>query len=48
VTPGQRIGIVLECWNSGASPHHVDASLVAGQSIGADSGVAALSLAPAR
>ena len=46
VTPGQRIGIVVECWNSGSSPHSVDASLVAGRSIGADTGVATLRLAP--
>jgi hypothetical protein len=46
VTPGQRIGVVLECWNSGSSPHSVDASLIAGRSIGADTGVATLRLAP--
>jgi hypothetical protein len=37
---------VVECWNSGSSPHSVDASLVAGRSIGADTGMATLRLAP--
>jgi hypothetical protein len=46
VTPGQRIGIVLECWNTGTSPHTVDASLVGGRAIEADTARATLRLAP--
>jgi len=46
VTPGQHIEIVLECWNSGVSPHTVDASLVPGRAIEADTGAARLELAP--
>jgi LmbE family N-acetylglucosaminyl deacetylase len=46
VTPGQRIAIVLECWNTGPSPHRVDVSLVAGSAIEVDTTGATLRLAP--
>ena len=37
VVPGQRIGITLECWNTGTRPHEVMASLRAGPAVSLDS-----------
>jgi len=46
VAPGQRLEVVLECWNSGSAPHRVAVSLVAGRAIDADTGAAMLRLLP--
>jgi LmbE family N-acetylglucosaminyl deacetylase len=46
VAPGQRITLVLECWNTGTLPHTVEARLVGGRSIEADTTVASLRLDP--
>jgi LmbE family N-acetylglucosaminyl deacetylase len=47
VVPGQRIAVTLECWNTGAGPHTVTASLRAGPALTLDGGgTAPLRLAP--
>jgi LmbE family N-acetylglucosaminyl deacetylase len=47
VVPGQRIAVALECWNTGAAPHTVSASLRAGPAVTLDSGsTATLRLEP--
>ncbi|HKT61650.1 MAG TPA: PIG-L family deacetylase [Gemmatimonadales bacterium] len=46
VVPGQRLEIVLECWNSGPKPHSMDVSLLPARAIEADTGAATLRLAP--
>jgi LmbE family N-acetylglucosaminyl deacetylase len=46
VVPGQALELVLECWNTGTRPHTIEASVVAGPAIVADSEAGTLRLAP--
>jgi LmbE family N-acetylglucosaminyl deacetylase len=46
VVAGQRIAVVLECWNTGETEHTVAASLQGGPAIAVDSGPVTLRLAP--
>jgi len=46
VVAGQRVAVVLECWNTGNQAHTVTASLRGGPGIAADSGEGTLRLEP--
>ena len=46
VVAGQRLTVVLECWNTGTTAHTVSASLRSGSGIAPDSGAATLRLEP--
>jgi LmbE family N-acetylglucosaminyl deacetylase len=46
IVAGQRVEVTLECWNSGAAPHTVAASVTGAGAVTADSSAALLSLPP--
>ena len=46
VAPGQRLAVVIECWNTGPSARTVTASLARGRAMDADTTAATLRLAP--
>ncbi len=46
VVAGQRVAVVLECWNTGDGAHSVRASLRVAAGVAADSGAATLQLEP--